>query len=1489
VAANFAAMVNRNLVLGRFNSNWYPLNGALDEFRVYNRVITVDEVEALATNDVGAITLINNGPEIYCAGDDLTFSYTTQGDFGIVNQFVLQMSNASGSFAFPIVLASETQTSGTINTVVPTGTPSGTGYRFRMVSSLPNLISEQTEPVTINGVLGDIPNPAVFRYIGNVDGRDYYKSVVSQTWTNARTTCLNNGGYLATIPNAAVNQLIFSNAGATRMYVGLNDLVTEGLYTWQNDDPFNYSNWAAGQPDNASNEDVVEVRNDNGQWNDIGGTGVREFIMVLSPAGLNRAVCAGGELALNAFELSGSTYLWTGPNGFSSQIQNPVILNAGSANSGVYSLSYSLGGCEAETPSINVVVNQLPNNLGASSTLPASLQNGLVLHYPMNGNANDASGNNINGNLVGGVTAVEDRFGAAGGALAFNGTNGHITLPAGVYFNGSDFTVNTWVRKVSNNSWSRIFDFGNGNANNNVLLALSNGTTGRPACEIYAANVSAGQVGSPSATVQNNQWQLLTYTWSANNARIFINGQMVAQGVQGSPVDIIRTINYIGRSNWANDAYLNARLDDFRLYNRVLSKSEINALLLEQPGNLSAGTMQPVVCSGAAAQIYLANPQPGVSYQLRNADTQVNVGAVQMGGVDTLLFNTGNLLSTTPFFFVATNINSGCSVDLSPNIIAIAGVLPEAPTATGDEVCNEGEMTLSASGVPVGGSYLWYTVPTGGTPISGENGASLETGNVSTSVTYYVSVTDAAGCESPRTAVVGSVINPLSPPVDLVSGLILHYTFDGTLSDFSGNDYHATVFGANSYVNDRNGNSNSALNSTASGAPGNNYLSAGNPAKVQQLTNQVTISGWIRQTQTWFGSSGNDGQMPLINKWDGNTGMWMGLRMINPNNMTNRVRWRVNSTTWVESNTNVPVGVWHHVVCTYNGAQLRIYQNGVLTATLNHTGSISNTGVALMLGRQANGTPSGGITYRGDWDEVKIYNRALNLNEIQTIYNNESVAFSNAPFCDEEGDLTLSTFDFPDATYQWTGPNGFSSTEQNPPVITNADSATYAGLYNLEVTVNGCTSASQEVNVVIYEFPGAPTTTDASVCGSGNATLLASGAAPGASYRWYLLPEGGTPIGGQTTGSLTINNLNATTERYVSIIRNGCEGPRSVVTAFYYSNVSTDIEMLGSSVCAGESEAVVTLLNSESEVLYQAYSGATAVSELVDGGGDLNISINSDLLEDGENTITIQAAYPGCGPVNLDNTAMITILAGPEASISSSSTAICAGESISLNATIVDGAGYQWLLNGNAIIGANESNYSALETGIYQVEVTDDCVNISNSIVIVSGDVNTSPIVGESIVSCSSNNETYSVSNTSGSTYVWSVPLGAEILSGQGTNSIQVNFFSNFGVVSVVETTGAGCVGELEEIEVQCVTSVVEHDEMSLKIYPNPAGESFTIELSGFTSVSIMLLFDSYGKEVRRQLVQNQSVIAIEELADGMYFGQIWQGGQMVTFKLIKH
>jgi gliding motility-associated-like protein len=71
----------------------------------------------------------------------------------------------------------------------------------------------------------------------------------------------------------------------------------------------------------------------------------------------NSPVCAGGALNLTASTLLGAVYKWTGPNGFTSALQNPCISPVTVSNSGTYTLIVSGNGCMSAPVSIAVVVN----------------------------------------------------------------------------------------------------------------------------------------------------------------------------------------------------------------------------------------------------------------------------------------------------------------------------------------------------------------------------------------------------------------------------------------------------------------------------------------------------------------------------------------------------------------------------------------------------------------------------------------------------------------------------------------------------------------------------------------------------------------------------------------------------------------------------------------------------------------------------------------------------------------------------------------------------------------------------------------------------------------------------------------------------------------------------------------------------------------------------------------------------------------------------
>ncbi len=1663
-------------VVNQNNNSW--LFGRVDDVRFYNRVLTASEIAELASTNGATVDITSVSTTSICAGSDISVNYTASGLIFPENEFVLQLSNSTGSFTFPIDLARVSSTSsGVLTATIPDGVPSGSGYKLRVVSTALGAASAGSADIAITGIIGNIPNPAQFRYIGKVNNKNFYLGLTAQTWVNSSAACIANGGRLASISDVSENILVANNLTTTFAFFGLNDATTEGVFTYPDNTALTYVNWAQGEPNNASNnEDFGEITA-AGRWNDLGPASTRFPLLQLDVLSPNVSACSGSSVVLTAPTIAGATYSWTGPNDHSGNGNTSTISNINESSVGVYDVQIEQNGCSVSL-STNVSLSVFPIGFGEVASLPLSVGSGLVVHYPMNGNTNDVSGNGLNATIQGGVTSDLNRFDEPSSALRLNGTNGFIDAPDGVYFNGGNFSIGSWVRPSSFNSWSRIMDFGITSGNNNVLLAATNGTIGRPALQTYNGTTPSTVITAPNA-IALNQWVHLGFVFENGVGRLYVNGVLVNQGPQLYPQNIVRTLCYIGRSNWASDGYLNGILDDFRIYNRAITDHELASLVMEQPEPLAVTTDGGSLCEGSTVNLRLINSQPGVAYRLRNAQNLSFIGNAQNGTGDTLTFTSGALSVGITFEFVATSLISGCErvITVPSNITVLP--IPTAPSAINSSVCLSGEVTIGASSIGNVSSYNWYLTPTGGTPISGANESNFTTPALTVSQDYYVAIVDANGCESPRTTVSATVINPLNPPVDLISDLVLLYRMNGNLTDQSGNNINGTVQGGPSfYTTDRNGNENEAIN-IGVGA----YVDAGNPAAINAITNQVTISMWVRQTQSFFGE-----QTPLFNKWGG-SGMYMALDGFNASNPQNPVRWRINGSNFLNSNTNVPLLQWHHIVCTYNGAQLRIYQNGVLTGTLNQSGNIPVNGNNLQIGRQSNGL--GAIDYRGDIDQVRVYARALNQSEISTLFNNESVAFGPPAFCDGQGNITLSTFNFPGATYQWTGPNNFTSTEQNPPVINNAQAGLQDGVYNLEVTVNGCTSEPQPVTVVINEFPEAPSTIDAFVCQSGNATLTASGAPSGGSYRWYIAPTGGSPIANQTASTFTVNNVSATTTYYVSVINNGCEGPRAPVTVYYFTTLDTSLPVQGGSACSSDNVVSIQISNAQPGTQYQPLLGGTVISNTQQGPGTLIWNVDVDDLTIGNNVITIQASQPGCGIGNLDNTALVTItqastpvisssngfalcsgqstiltasngntfswntdestssivvnssgtftvtitdingciatsvpvnilfnetptpvitpqssvffcqggsvtltatggqnfiwstgstnntisisdeqnitvtafngncsstsdplqisvLPLPSLEITASTTAICAGESVvldassdgtitwnnnvvdevsftpsetttytaiselpngcsvsqnisitvqeivtpiitstqtaiceggsaTLNVTPIPTVNYQWLFNGDIIPNANGTSLIVTQAGGYQLEIDANCSSPSNVIAIstlpIPSDITN--INGPTLLDCADGVATYSVDLTTGSTYNWTIPVGAQIISGQGSAEVIIDFNGSYGDVGVIETNASGCEGNPFSITVDCVVGMNEVIVLTdnLTVFPNPARDQLIIEFTETISEKEQIaVLDLAGRIVLTATLSSQrNTIQLDALAPGTY------------------
>lgn len=147
------------------------------------------------------------------------------------------------------------------------------------------------------------------------------------------------------------------------------------------------------------------------------------------------------------------------------------------------------------------------------------------------------------------------------------------------------------------------------------------------------------------------------------------------------------------------------------------------------------------------------------------------------------------------------------------------------------------------------------------------------------------------------------------------------------------------------------------------------------------------------------------------------------------------------------------------------------------------------------------------------------------------------VPSTNGPIC--EGDtLELNVSSLPGASYAWTGPNGFSSSQQNPRIP--AATVTASGLYSLIVTQNGCASQPIQVQATVNAYPGAPTAGSNSPVCQGNNLQLTASTIGGASYNW----TGPNSFTSSAQNPIRSNfNLSDTGFYYVQANVGGCASP----------------------------------------------------------------------------------------------------------------------------------------------------------------------------------------------------------------------------------------------------------------------------------------------------------------------------------------------------------
>jgi hypothetical protein len=214
-----------------------------------------------------------------------------------------------------------------------------------------------------------------------------------------------------------------------------------------------------------------------------------------------------------------------------------------------------------------------------------TLSDGLISHYPFNGNANDASGNGYNGKVYG-ATLTTDRFGNNNEAYYFDGVDNYISLqPADKFAGRNTYSVSLWVMPTTTQltATNGGIIYGIGSSINGYQQAL----TYEPDSSYFAGSYNIGNNPTQSASQScscypPNVWSFVVVTRDTSYIKMYINGILVT--VQTMSKINGQNANYGsggyaailgGRSDLQVDKFYTGKIDDFRFYNRILTVNEI--------------------------------------------------------------------------------------------------------------------------------------------------------------------------------------------------------------------------------------------------------------------------------------------------------------------------------------------------------------------------------------------------------------------------------------------------------------------------------------------------------------------------------------------------------------------------------------------------------------------------------------------------------------------------------------------------------------------------------------------------------------------------------------------------------------------------------------------------------------------------------------------------------------------------------------------------
>lgn len=420
-------------------------------------------------------------------------------------------------------------------------------------------------------------------------------------------------------------------------------------------------------------------------------------------------------------------------------------------------------------------------NLALRSHAQLLFSNGLVAYYPLNGNANDASGNSNNGVLYN-VTPTNSNTGLGGGALYFNGTSGSVLVTNNPSLNLTNISLSAWIKPDT------------GYPGGGMVFSKHESGVNADGSWWLAPYYNSGsftffcnnQASSLNGQAPDNAWThcVFTYDNSSTTWKFYINGVANDSGntsfTLGSTSWPLRIGAELQGDGVSLASYFKGSLDNLRIYNRVLSSNEVAQLYAYEVSN-----PVPLITQNLTNSFVVASS----NFTFNLAASSTTSTGYQWYFSNGIAGQAGAYAQTiSGFVYNVVVTNGGSGYGAAPSV-SFTGGSPTTPAA-GVAVVSNGMVT----GITVTGAGSGYTsVPNVviGLPngfLAGQTNSFLAISNASTANAgnYYVIVTNTYG--SVTSSVVSLTIlfppaitnNPTGFEASLHGGGILNVGVSGT-------------------------------------------------------------------------------------------------------------------------------------------------------------------------------------------------------------------------------------------------------------------------------------------------------------------------------------------------------------------------------------------------------------------------------------------------------------------------------------------------------------------------------------------------------------------------------------------------------------------------------------------------------------------------------------------------------------------------------------